>query len=450
MTLLADDGGVLVPSGINPATYQCIRSLGWRGVRTIGVSTGKATPAFVSKYCAEVAEAPSPLVDFEGYRDAMLALAARDDVRSIVPCREEDAFLLSKYREEFAERVSLVVPTMDGLREVQDRVRLFEAAEAAGVPYPKTRLLVDVDDFSDRLIVKSRYNLLTRDYVPDRVAADPEEVKTVVHLAPDEEPDREALREEFKHTPIVQEFVEKEGEYMFAALYDHGEPVTTYHHRQIRGDSYTGGGGVYRESIFDENLEAVGRRLLDELDWHGLACVEYIKDARTGEFKPVEHNPRMWQSLPSTVRAGADFPLDYWLVATDRADRVDAGYRGGVGCHALDGELGYLLSLFNDDSPHVERPSVPGTLVEMGLSFLAQPHMDYVHLDDMRPFFHGFRHAVGSAAAPDDESSGPVDERSPASPDAQRPTPADESQSGEVDGAWLRTGRWLGSLFKPR
>jgi len=50
------------------------------------------------------------------------------------------------------------------------------------------------------------------------------------------------------------------------------------------------------------------RDLLDWLDWHGLACIEYIGDADTGEFVLVEINPRMWQSLAGAVAAGADFP----------------------------------------------------------------------------------------------------------------------------------------------
>lgn len=390
-----DNRSVLVPAGSHEATCQCVRSLGRRGIRTVGASDDASVPAFASKYCEEVVSVPSP-DDFPAYRDALLELAARRDVATIVPCCEVDAYLLSRHREAFEEHVSLVVPSPDELKSVHDRVRLVEAAEEAGVPVPETRVLDEVTDWSDRLIVKSRYNLLTSEYVDSHPPRTPEEVTTVAHLEPGERPDCAALREEMKHVPIVQEFVPKGDEYMFAALYDHGEPLATYQHRQIRGDSYVGGGGVYRKSVFVEELEDVARTLLGHLDWHGLACIEYIEDATTGEFKLVEINPRMWQSLPSTVRAGADFPYYYWLGATGRAEQIEPGYETGVGCHKLNGELGYLLSILTDDSPHVERPTIRSSLWEILRSCVEQPNFDYLHLDDPRPFASGLRKFLSS------------------------------------------------------
>jgi len=197
-----------------------------------------------------------------------------------------------------------------------------------------------------------------------------------------------------EHDPIVQEFIPKDGEYMFAALYDHGEPLATFQHRQIRGNSYTGGGGVYRESIYDPELEAVARDLLDELDWHGLACIEYMRDARTGQYVLTEINPRMWQSLPSTVQAGADFPYYYWLLANGRADEIDHEYETGVGTHLLYGELGYLLSILREDSPHVERPSVTRTAGEILASVFTEPNFDYLSLDDFGPFLTGLKRKI--------------------------------------------------------
>lgn len=264
------------------------------------------------------------------------------------------------------------------------------------MPAPDTEHLDAVADWSRPSIVKSRYNLLTSDYLGPGREGPPAEVKTITHLDPDETPDVAAIRDRMRHEPIVQEFVPKRAEYMFAALYDHGEPLATYQHRQIRGDSYIGGGGVYRKSIFDPRLEDAARRLLAELDWHGLACIEYIEDERSGEFTVVELNPRLWQSLPSTVCAGADFPYYYWLQATGRTDRIDPSYDRDVGCHRLNGEVGYLLSLLNDDSPHVDRTSVVGTLGAIVWSCLTDPNFDYLQLDDPRPFLRGLRQFLGA------------------------------------------------------
>jgi predicted ATP-grasp superfamily ATP-dependent carboligase len=312
----------------------------------------------------------------------------------VIPVRPEDSYVLSRYEELFAEHVSLVVPPMETLERVHDRRRLAEAAAAAGVPVPETRRLSEVDDWSDDLLIKSRYNVLADAYL-DRMG--PEEidvVRDVHHVGRGETPDVAGIRESMRHDPIVQEFVHSDGEYMWTGLYDHGEPLATFQHRQIRGNSYTGGGGVYRRSIFDPDLESVGRALLDELDYHGLACAEYMHDARTGEYVLAEINPRMWQSLPSTVLAGADFPYNYWLAATGRADEVVDDYDVGVGSHMLHGELGYLRSVLSEESPHVPRPSFVGTLADIGSSILREPRFDYLRADDPGPFLAGVRNVV--------------------------------------------------------
>lgn len=385
---------VVIPTGHEAQSYVCVRSLSERGVRTIVASEKEAVPAAASRYCDESVDLPPPKADLLAYRDALLELAERETIETIIPVRPEDGYVLSRYREEFEEHVSLPVPSFDQLRTVHDRLRLAEAAEAAGVPVPETRRLSDVDDWGPDLIVKSRYNLVVDDYVDHLDPGESAVVKAVKHLQPGAEPDPGAIREEYQHDPVVQEFVPYDEEYMFAGLYDHGEALATFQHHQIRGNSYTGGGGVYRRSTDIPELDAVADDLLSHLNWHGLACIEYMRDERTGEFVLTEINPRMWQSLPSTVRAGVDFPGYYWLQAMDRANEIDPDYEIGVGSHLLHGELGYLLSILTDDSPLVQRPSLAGTAWEIAASCLSEPHFDYLNLDDPGPFFQGLRNKV--------------------------------------------------------
>ncbi|WP_433633086.1 hypothetical protein [Halomicrococcus sp. NG-SE-24] len=84
----------------------CLRSLGREGVRTIACSEWKNTPAFESQYCDEAVTVPSPTEDVHRYKDALLQLARRDDVRTIIPLGEENVYVLSKYRDEFRKHVA--------------------------------------------------------------------------------------------------------------------------------------------------------------------------------------------------------------------------------------------------------------------------------------------------------------------------------------------------------
>jgi len=385
---------VVIPTGFDPGSYPCVRSLSRRGVRTIVASEHDDVMAAASRFCDESVVIPPPDDDLLAYRDALLGLAARPSVRTIVPIRPRDQYLLARYRASFENHVSVVAPPLEALNTVMDRVRLARAAERAGVPVPDTRPLGEVDDWSDKQIVKARYNLLADEYLDGYSERESDVVKELEHLAPEERPDRTSIRDEMLHEPIVQEFVESTDEYVFCATYDRGDALATFQHRQVRGDSYTGGGGVYRETVDIPELDAVGRQLLDHLDWHGPACIEYMRDADTGEFVLTEINPRMWQSLACAVHSGADFPHYYWLQATDRTDEIDPGYDVGRGSHLLYGELGHLLSIYQENSPLVDRPSLPGRALEIATSCYDVPQFDTLRLDDPMPFLSGIRRVL--------------------------------------------------------
>lgn len=376
---------VVVPAYGGPSTTACLRSLGSKGVNTIAVSEQRSVAAFYSSYCDEAYLVPDPEHSLDDYLATMLDIASRPDVETIIPTREVDIYVLSNYRDEFERHVSLPVPGFDSLRMVHDRLRLGEKAAQAGVPYPRTRRLSDGVETSDGQVIKSRYNLLVPGEQTSLEQNRVTEVKDQEHIAPEDSSGLAGLRERMRHDPIVQEYIPGE-EYMVGALYDHGEPLATVQHHQIRGLEYTGAGGVYRESISNSDLERVSTRLLDHLEWHGLACLEYIRDERTGEFKLVEINPRMWQSLAANVRMGADFPHYYWLQATDRTDQIDPSYEVDVGCHWLKGEFLHLLSFLQNDSSLVEQPGTVSTIRDIAASILRHPNFDYLSVEDPAPF----------------------------------------------------------------
>ena len=385
---------VVLPMGLETKSYECVRSIAEHGLRPIVASEYDSVPAAGSRFCTETVSVPSPETDLLAYRDALLDLAATPDVATILPLRSRDTYLFSKYRSEFEEHISLVTPPMGLLRTVHDRMELVDAAERAGVAVPKTELLSKWDDRDREVIVKSRYNLLVSEYLDRYSESESETEDLVTHRRPGEELATEELTERMGHDPIVQEYIPSSHEYVFGALYDHGEPLATFQHRQIRGDSYTGGGGVYRKSTDITVLERVGRRLLGELNYHGLACIEYMKHAETGEYYLTEINPRLWQSVPCAIRAGAEFPWYYYLQTTDQTDQIDPDYEVGFGTHQIYGEFTHFRSLFVDDSSIVDRPSVPGTLWDIVVSCYQDPRFDDFRLDDPRPFLRAVKHVL--------------------------------------------------------
>lgn len=379
------DAGVLVPGIGAPSTVACLRSLRPRGIPTVVASETAETPAASSAYCDDFVRVPDPKADLHAYGDALLELASRPDVRTIIPVREEDVYVLANRKDAFAEVVETNWPDFETLRRVQDRVELFAAADAAGVAVPETAVFDQWDDWERETIVKPRYTVAAPAYLGSN--ADVESIGSTEYQIPGAPPDPQALVEERGHMPLVQERIDDSREFAFFALYDEGEPVATFQHCQRRGWKYCGGPSAYRETVYDQDLEDAGRAILDELEWHGLAMVEFLRDEADEEYKLMEINPRFWSSLPFSVRAGADFPHYYWQQALGEPIEDDASYEVGIGGHLLRGELSHVHSVLTEEYPMVERPSLPSTLADVAASLVREPRFDYAVADDPVPFF---------------------------------------------------------------
>lgn len=378
--MTGDRPAAVVPAIGTHSSVVAVRSLARAGVAPILASDGQRSPALSSKYSTEAVDVPDPTESMRGYADALVALAARDDVITVLPLREADAYALASRRRELSEHLDPVWPGFDTLRSAQDRRTLLSVADDLGVPVPRTRLLTDWPDDDGPLVVKPRYTI-----VVDEDGQGSREPSVRV-LDAGERPPVESVVDEMGHVPVTQEFVPSDGEYGFFALMDRGEPVATFQHERIRSFTYTGGASVYREAVDIEALREHGTALLSALDWHGPAMVEFRRDARDGSFRLMEINPRFWGSLALPVHAGVDFPRHYAaLAAGQRPNGGVPEYRVGVGSHLLSGELAYLYNVLRADG-HSEPPPIGREVVALATSLCRNPNFDLLSTDDPLPF----------------------------------------------------------------
>ncbi|WP_435099631.1 ATP-grasp domain-containing protein [Halorubrum sp. N11] len=378
--MTGDRPAAVVPAIATHSSVVAVRSLARAGVAPVLACDGQRSPAVSSKYCAEAIDVPDPIKSMRGYADALVDLAARDDVITVLPLREADAYALASRRQELSEHLDPVWPDFDTLRSAQDRRTLFSVAADLDVPIPRTRLLTDWPDDDGPLVVKPRYTIVVDE---DGQGSREPDVRV---LDAGERPPIESVVDEMGHVPVTQEFVPSDGEYGFFALMDRGEPVATFQHERIRSFTYTGGASVYREAVDIEALREHGTALLSALDWHGPAMVEFRRDARDGSFRLMEINPRFWGSLALPVHAGVDFPRHYAaLAAGQRPDGGMPEYRVGVGSHLLSGEFAYLYNVLRADG-HGDPPPIGREVVALATSLYRNPNFDLLSADDPQPF----------------------------------------------------------------
>jgi protein-tyrosine-phosphatase len=115
-------------------------------------------------------------------------------------------------------------------------------------------------------------------------------------------------------------------------------------HRRLREKPPSGGTSVLSESIpVEKALEDAAVRLLSPLAWHGVAMLEYKRDAARGDIYLMEVNGRFWGSLQLAVDAGVDFPHLTYQLATGRPPDAPASYRVGAKSRWFLGDVDHLL-----------------------------------------------------------------------------------------------------------
>ena len=116
--------------------------------------------------------------------------------------------------------------------------------------------------------------------------------------------------------PVVQEYVNGEG-WGVSCLYWEGKRIANFTHRRLREKTLTGGTSTLREHQPNELLETMAFTLLDKLEWHGLAMVEFKYDPLSKKGHFIEINPRLWGSIHLAISAGVEFPYLLYLCATE-------------------------------------------------------------------------------------------------------------------------------------
>ncbi|HET8804196.1 MAG TPA: ATP-grasp domain-containing protein [Aequorivita sp.] len=94
-------------------------------------------------------------------------------------------------------------------------------------------------------------------------------------------------------------------------LCDNGKVINSYTHQRLRTFPVIGGSTVFSKTIFNDQVIDIGKRLLKDLEWNGMAMIEFMYDAPSKEWKIIELNPRIWGSIMLSAFNHSNFLDDY-------------------------------------------------------------------------------------------------------------------------------------------
>ena len=310
MTPRAD---VLITYAWCRSSYTAMRSLHSMGLRLAVADIKRTGMSQWSRFCSFAGCYASPLTNPEQFISDVIQLLNKTGANFILPGHDETE-ILAKYRKRLPSSIILPVATVDQLNLANDKARITKFADLTGVPIPQTFNWSNISDLSKALsevcvplVVKlRRSNGSKGTFYPDSSRNAVEIIQDLItkyRLKPD-------------RYPIVQERVNGEG-WGVSCLYWYGERIAYFTHRRLREKTPNGGTSTLRVSARNPILENYTFNLLDSLNWHGLAMVEYKYNPEADRGWFIEINPRLWGSIHLAVSSGVDFPALLYRSATD-------------------------------------------------------------------------------------------------------------------------------------
>jgi predicted ATP-grasp superfamily ATP-dependent carboligase len=373
---------ILVTDGDSRAALAAVRALGLRGHRVHVVASSPGSLAGASRFAASEHRAVEASEDPKRWAEAIEQLARDLAVELLMPVTEVSLGTLFAFGID--RRLPVVCPSREAYELAVDKHALLEQAARLGLDCPLSVLIQDASQLEEQTRT-FRFPAVLK---PRRtcVLAEGRWVKHPVHILRTPDELRAAWRIALPFgDALLQEFVPGHGEGIFL-LAREGRTLVSFAHRRLREKPPTGGVSVLRESIApDPELLNQGKRLLESLQWTGVAMLEFRR-APTGRAALMELNPRLWGSLQLAIDAGVDFPS--LLVDLHRGAEIPPiEPQLGVRSRWLLGDLDHLLLSLRSRSMRQLTGQRPLPLLGGFLrSFVDGSRTEVLRWNDPRPF----------------------------------------------------------------
>lgn len=300
-------GRVLVLDGWERMALAVCRALGRQGYRIGVAGTGPRGDIVArSRYARRYDRLPDPCGAAAPFETALHELVAREDYAAVVSVSDPTLARLAS--------IDLPVPTLSVLDAawhlLQDKVRLADVCEQAGVAYPRTER-VPAPEFLgpalDRLglpvFVKPATSAVA---TPEGVAF--ERGATFAQTRGEAEAAASSLWA--AGLPVIaQARIDRGAKLNAVVLRRDGHSEVRYAHRVLREHPRAGGTGITLESLdptTGDGSEAVDvlERLCEAVGYRGIVQAEMYRSASDGRLHVVDVNPRLWGSTWFTERQG--------------------------------------------------------------------------------------------------------------------------------------------------
>jgi predicted ATP-grasp superfamily ATP-dependent carboligase len=304
---------VLIPDGEHPLALRVMRSLGLTHRVTIDLMTSHRWPSSgLSRFCRRRHFTASSITGKDRC-DAILKTIATVPIDVLLPVSVAGIYLLAAERRSLSRQVALPpLPDSAALDTANDKTALCRFARRHGVPMPP--FLVFPDEVPEPgALRRLAYPVLLKPPSLEggrgfQLFHDPQTLANFLETSP-------AVRTGGRY--LLQSYLPG-SDFGLNVLCRDGEILAFTVQRNALSASPPFGPAAGIHFVQDAQVLETGRRLLSALRWNGVANLDMLRCAATGETMLLEMNPRYWGTLMGSVHAGINFPYLACLVALGR------------------------------------------------------------------------------------------------------------------------------------
>lgn len=379
---------ILITDGEQRASLATVRSLGVAGYTAHICSSSRHSIAGQSRYCATETRVPDPLSEPARFASELARIAASLRIDVLLPITEASLLAVLPVRQDFDCEIPFA--SADRFNRICDKAEVLRVANARGIAVPIQKQIWASVNVSASL-GSLHFPIVIK---PSRSVSGPEtgRIRNKVSYSNDETELREALMclPTSSYPVLLQERIVGPGVGVSLLMWN-GELRAAFCHRRIREKPPSGGVSVLRESIpLNDDLLKASVGLLKDLEWQGVAMLEYKHDATTGIYYLMEINGRLWGSLQLAIDSGVDFPVLLVETALGLPSRPVTKYRIGIRSQWEWGDVDNLLALLFHPPKRLalpsERPARLAAIAEFIQALRTGTQSEVLRLSDPLPF----------------------------------------------------------------
>ncbi|WP_028575401.1 hypothetical protein [Desulfonatronovibrio hydrogenovorans] len=340
---------VMVIGMSTPMALQVVRSLGSNGISVYGVSSSRMDIANFSRHLHKHLMISSNNI-YQNI-DIILSYVKKYRIKFIIALGEVQICALNEHRSLFEKYSKFLFPEDSKMQIVLDKKKTIDLARSLGLDVPQTTLIKDKGDmeslysFPLPFIVKPVF----RSYNSSEKRKNDFRIKYFTSYITAAEFLQKYV--ELEYPCLVQEHCQ--GEETCVAFLRYQKKIVAHCQFNFAGLSEIPGIPSIKESVeTDGYLYDYGKKMLDALDWEGVALFDFIRRDSGSSYILLEINGRFWGSTTLCSRAGVDFPyLLYRTVGLGDSSICDVSPVPGVRVRNLCGVTKvYFKSIYREKS----------------------------------------------------------------------------------------------------